>query len=377
LRLVVWGPGGLGKICIREITGLDEFELVGVLAYSAEKDGVDAGTLAGIDPVGVTASIDVDEVLAIDCDCVLHVARDHGDYGSVDDLVRILAAGRNLITVHPYHHLEHMDKTTAPAGTAEKLIAAAERGGATFHSTGIHPEFVCDRIAAAMTGLCTGIESIKIDENWDVSFVSFEHLSMLGYGHPPEHAREISPAAIFATNYCMQNLHGMAGCVGVTLARTEVEEDYVPAEVDIDLPNIFIKQGTVGRLTHRYTGYVNDPDEKPFVTIEVNWMMGRTEMLPDGAHPDDYYVVSIEGHPSVKIGLDIKDSIKTGSRLMVADDPTSEPGYYATIATVLQAVPRVVAAGPGVLKVSSQELHWAPDLRTLASNPATPTGASV
>lgn len=57
IRVLVWGPGGLGNICIREVLRMAEFELAGVLAYSAKKNGVDAATLIGLDaPAGVSAT---------------------------------------------------------------------------------------------------------------------------------------------------------------------------------------------------------------------------------------------------------------------------------------------------------------------------------
>ena len=37
-RLLVWGPGGLGRVAIKEIALKPEFELVGVLAF-AEGNG--------------------------------------------------------------------------------------------------------------------------------------------------------------------------------------------------------------------------------------------------------------------------------------------------------------------------------------------------
>ncbi len=45
--MVVWGPGVLGTLLLREIGKLPELELVGVLAYSEAKDGVDVGTYLG------------------------------------------------------------------------------------------------------------------------------------------------------------------------------------------------------------------------------------------------------------------------------------------------------------------------------------------
>ena len=41
-RVIVWGPGRLGAICIREITLNPALELVGVRAYSEAKNCIDA-----------------------------------------------------------------------------------------------------------------------------------------------------------------------------------------------------------------------------------------------------------------------------------------------------------------------------------------------
>lgn len=363
-RVVVWGPGGLGKVCIREIAERPEFELVGVLAYSEDKIGVDAGELAGIGPLGVTTTGDPAEILALETDCVLHLARDYAFYGSTDDITALLGAGHNVITVHPYQHLEFMEHTTAPDGIADRIREACEAGGSTFHASGSHPEWTCSRLTPTIAGLCHDITTVKVEENWDVSFVGGEYLQLLGFGQTTDFAKAVSPVGALLTNYCQQNLHGTAKGLGVTLERYEVEEEVIPAEVDIDLPNIFIAAGTVGRMTHRYKGYVSGR-EKPFVVIENNWMMGRNEMLPDGVTAEDYYVVAIEGTPSIRVSLDIKPSLESDIRLMDAEDPTSEPGYYGILALLLQAVPSVHAAKAGVLEIHTPPLHWAPDYRDL------------
>ena len=68
------------------------------------------------------------------------------------------------------------------------------------------------------------------------------------------------------------------------------------------------------------------------------------------------------------MGLGIKASMVRDQRLMDRDDPSSDPGYWATFATVLQAVPRVCDAQPGVLGPVLPNLHWLPDFRDLASH---------
>lgn len=363
-RVAVWGPGGLGSVLIREITRHPDFDLVGVLAYSPGKVGKDAGELVGIERLNVICTDDVTEFMRLETDCVFHVARDFGDYGSLPDLVTLLSAGHNVITVHPYQHLEFLKHCSAPDGAAEQIAQAAAEGGSVFHATGSHPEFTCDRIAVTAAGLCNSITTIKVDENWDVSFVGGEYLNMIGFGQTPDVAREKSPVGAMVANYCQQNLHGMAKGLGVTLDRVEIEEEFVTASKDIQLPNILIKEGTVGRLSHRFSGYI-DSQEEPFAIIEVHWMMGRDEMLPDGIGPEDYYVVSIEGIPSISLRFDIKRSLESDDRFMIEGEPTSEPGYWAIIAILMQSVPRVLNSPPGVLEVLRPPQHWTPDYRDL------------
>ena len=53
LRVAVWGTGGVGAIAVRSVHARPDMELCGVWVHSPEKDGRDAGELAGIDPIGL------------------------------------------------------------------------------------------------------------------------------------------------------------------------------------------------------------------------------------------------------------------------------------------------------------------------------------
>ena len=69
LRVIVWGPGGLGGVAVWEVARLEALDLVGVRAFSPDKVGKDAGELIGIAPLGVIATDDVASLLALDADC--------------------------------------------------------------------------------------------------------------------------------------------------------------------------------------------------------------------------------------------------------------------------------------------------------------------
>lgn len=365
LRVLVWGPGGLGNICIREVLRLPEFELAGVLAYAASKDGVDAGTLAGVAEAGVAATVDIDAAAAIDADVVIHVARDFGRYKAVPEVERFLRAGRNVISVHPFHHREAMRYTSAPDDTVERLESACIAGASTFHATGIHPEFIANRVAPTLTGICSDVTNVMIFENWDMSQFNTATLSVIGFGKEPEQLAANPAVAQMTDNYCVQNLYGLAAGLGVELTRAESVHEYAPAPCELAFPSLTIGEGTVGRLTHTWHGFRAD-DTEPIVTAEVNWMLGRKEMVPAGFDPNHYYGVRVAGTPSLDVGISISGSPQLAA---LAKDPAAEPGYYGAVAACLQAIPRVIAAAPGWLGSVGPELHWTSDLRNLQTCP--------
>ena len=71
-RVVVWGTGFVGKLVIAEIVPHPAFELVGVGVSNPDKVGRDAGEICGLDPVGITATDDVDALIALRPDALVH-----------------------------------------------------------------------------------------------------------------------------------------------------------------------------------------------------------------------------------------------------------------------------------------------------------------
>jgi hypothetical protein len=92
-RLTLWSTGGMGRVAISTVASRPDFEIVGARVYAAENDGADIGTLARLPATCVHATTDAESALAVDADCVLHLARDFGRYDSVDEIVAMLRAG--------------------------------------------------------------------------------------------------------------------------------------------------------------------------------------------------------------------------------------------------------------------------------------------
>jgi 4-hydroxy-tetrahydrodipicolinate reductase len=97
-RVIQWSTGNVGIHALRLIARHPDLELVGLWVHSPEKVGVDAGTLAGIEPTGVLATNDVDALLALDADCVCYTATaDLRPAEALADMERIAASGKNLV----------------------------------------------------------------------------------------------------------------------------------------------------------------------------------------------------------------------------------------------------------------------------------------
>src|SRR5437868_6488987 len=73
-RVIQWSTGNVGVRSLRLIARHPDLELVGVWVHSADKAGRDAGDLAGIEHLGVSATNDADALAALDADCVCYTA---------------------------------------------------------------------------------------------------------------------------------------------------------------------------------------------------------------------------------------------------------------------------------------------------------------
>jgi len=93
-RVVQWTTGNVGTSSVQALAANPAFEIVGCFAWSVDKVGRDVGELCGLDPVGVTATDDVDALLALQPDCVVY----NPMWSDTDELVRILSAGANVVS---------------------------------------------------------------------------------------------------------------------------------------------------------------------------------------------------------------------------------------------------------------------------------------
>lgn len=72
LRVVHWATGSVGVAAIKGVLEHPELELAGCWVHSKDKAGKDVGELIGAQPLGVTATNSIDDILALDADAVIY-----------------------------------------------------------------------------------------------------------------------------------------------------------------------------------------------------------------------------------------------------------------------------------------------------------------
>ena len=157
-RVVQWTTGKTGRAAVRAMVDHPAIEIVGCYAWSADKVGRDIGELCRIDPIGVTATDDLDALLALRPDCVVYTPY----RPNIDQVVRILEAGTNIVT-----SLYQLVGTGYEDDARGRIADAARRGDASLYASGTYPGHV-PMVALSATAVCSRIERITLLESVDL-----------------------------------------------------------------------------------------------------------------------------------------------------------------------------------------------------------------
>jgi hypothetical protein len=337
-RVIQWSTGNVGRYALRGILAHPELDLVGLWVHSADKDGVDAGELCGQAPVGVAATTDADALLALDADCVCYTATaDLRPQAAVDDLCRILAAGKNVVSssLVPLVHPPSADRGLVDV---DRLATACQEGGVSCFTSGIDPGFANDVLPLLLTGVCERIDSLRVQEV--LNYATYDQPEVLfgtmGFGTPLEDTPLLlSPGTLTIAWGPVVGL--LAEGLGVAL--DEVRETYEkrPAPRDLTLPSGTVAKGTMAGLRFELQGMVGG---RPAIVVEHVTRLAD-DLAPEWPSPPRQggYRVRIEGSPSLTCELQLEGD---------GGDENSG-GLLVTAMRLLNAVPAVCEAPPGLL----------------------------
>ncbi|AKK25770.1 dihydrodipicolinate reductase [Mycobacterium sp. EPa45] len=321
-RVVQWGTGAVGVEAIRGILDHPDLELVGVKVYSEAKAGNDAGVLAGRDPIGVPAALDVDTA---DVDAVVYAPR----HPSVDDAVAILASGANLVTTAFAFHPARM-----AAADRNRLQRACAQGNSSLHGTGLNPGNLGVVVPLALTGMSRTIEHVKVQERADWSVYDSTEITFdqMHFGSPPDEVDAQTEGLRFTSQLFQEQVWLLGDALGLSVDEVITELEVIPASADRAVCGRTLRAGTVAGQHWQWTGR---RDGIPVVEVETLWTVGE----PQPKHwptPQHGWTVTIEGTPSMQAHLMTLASFRR-------DVSLDEHVRSASVATAMQAVNAVGA----------------------------------
>ena len=332
-RVIQWATGNVGKLAIQAIARHPELELAGVWVHDEAKVGRDAGEIAGIAPLGVRATNDVEALLALDADCVMYCPLPW----QVDEMCRILESRKNIVTTCGYHH----PYIQFPEATAE-LEAACQRGGVSLHSSGSNPGGVSERFPLTFSGWCSRIDKLVITEfgdcrHYEAPGMIFE---VMLFGKTEAEARAGFMLEILKRCF-YESLDMVAAGLGVAIDRYGFEHQVALAREPIETAAGVIETGMVAAQRFRYWGEVDGGphletrqvwvmDELPFTRFDRPW---ESERL-------DGWKIHIEGDPSFDVNIDFPAHYTGRQR--------TRDGMMATAVHCVNAIPATCRAAPGI-----------------------------
>ena len=337
-RVVQWSTGNVGRHAIGGIDARPDLELVGVWVSSPAKEGKDAGELAGLGrELGVTATTDADALLALQPDCIVHTAMaDDRLTEALDDLARFLRRGINVVSSSPVFLQFPAGEVVAPL--ADPIRKAAAEGGASIFVNGIDPGFANDWLPLVLTSVCERIEEVRCLEildyaTYDQPMVLF---GIMGFGRPLDDTPMLLQPGILTLAWGSV-VRQIAAGLDVDLDGIEEHYERLPAPERFVIPSGPIEKGSAAALRFEVRGMKGG---KPVVVLEHVTRL-RPDLGPDWPQPagQGCYRVVITGEPMYTLDL----------QLIGTDGDHNTAGLKATAMRLVNAVPAVVEAPPGLL----------------------------
>lgn len=337
-RVVQWSTGNVGRNAIAGIDARPDLELAGVWVSTSDKVGRDAGELAGLGRrLGVAATGDAEALIGLKPDCVVYAAMaDDRLTEAVDDLIRLLRAGINVVSSSPV--FLQFPTGVVPEEVVEPLRLAAREGGASLWVNGVDPGFANDWLPLVLTGVCQRIDQVRCLEildysTYDNAKVLFE---IMGFGKPVDDLPLLLQPGILSLAWGSV-VRQLAAGLGVTLDRVEESYQRLPAPETFEVRSGTIAGGTAAALRFEVRGMVG---ERAVCVLEHVTRL-RPDLGPDWPQPagQGCYRVEVTGEPNYTLDL----------RLLGSDGDHNTAGLKATAMRLVNAIPAVIAAEPGLL----------------------------
>ena len=302
-----------------------QLNLVGAYDVDPRKVGKDLGAVIGLDhKTDVRISDDLGRVLAADVDAAIHTTSSYlkGAYPQVESVVS-----------HGVDVVSSCEELSYPYVVDKQLSArldlVAKKHGATVLGTGINPGFLMDALPIVLTAPCESIKRIRISRRMNAATRRIPFQKKVGAGlTKAQFQNAIKNHQISGHVGLEQSVSMLADAIGWRLNRVEIGRvEPVLAEKATSEGYFKIPAGGVAGVKQSARGLAGG---RPLIELNFAAYVGSEE---------EYDQVEIDGTPPVNCRI----------------SPCVH-GDHGTVAMLVNMVPKVVSAPPGLLTMKDIQL---------------------
>ncbi len=315
VRVVQMGLGPIGNKLTQYLADRKNLQIVGAIDIDPAKAGKDVGVLAGLAPLGVMVTGDMDKVLSKGDVDVVMLTTTSSLVKTSGQILQLLEYGVNVVSSCEELSFPWMEN----AELAGKIDEMARKKNVAVLGTGVNPGFLMDFLPVIMTAACRNVEKITVERIQDATFRRTPFQKKIGAGLTVQAFHEKVKEGTLRHVGLTESIQMIAAKMGWKLDSTEDNISPIMADCQMKTDGLVVEAGDVRGVQQIGRGLVAG---KELITMIFRAAIGEQEVRDR---------IIIEGNPNI-------DSIIKGG----------VNGDVATCAILVNAIPAILNARSGL-----------------------------
>jgi hypothetical protein len=311
-----FGLGPIGAAIVKQVAARRDFKIVGAIDIDAAKVGRDLGDVVGF---GKRLGLRVQDNAAK----ALKAARPDIVVLCTSSLIRKVMPQLETILESRTAIISTTEELSYPGHThirlSRQIHAWAKKARVAVLATGINPGFVMDALPIMLTAVCERVDRVEVNRVQDARLRRLPFQQKIGAGLTTEQFQKKVRDGSVRHVGLTESIAMIADALGWPLDR--ISDDVQPKLATVTVASEFlaVDPGYVCGIVQEGVGYRKG---RPAIRLHMEAYLGA---------PESYDSVNIEGSPS--LSMKITGGIQ---------------GDLGTASIVVNSIPRVLAASPGL-----------------------------
>ena len=316
IKVMHFGLGPIGAAIVKQVASRPGFKIVGAVDIDPAKIGRDIGDIVGLPRrIGAKVSGDAAKALKSAKPDVVVLCTSSSLKKTLPQIETILSYKKAIVSTteelsYPgYTHIRQ----------AKRIHELAKKAKVAVLGTGVNPGFAMDALPIALTAVCERVDRVVVNRIQDARIRRLPFQQKIGAGLTTEQFQKKVDDGSVRHVGLTESIAMIADALGWTLDRITDEIQPKLASVTISSEYLAVDPGYVSGIVQDGVGYRKG---EPVIKLHMEAYLGS---------PETYDSVEIEGSPNL--------SMKVAGGIH---------GDVATASIVVNSIPRVLAAAPGL-----------------------------